>query len=275
MAFFFVLFIYVLLETLAEPFVTDQYAVDDDFAMVAVGLALVIGGILSTGMYVATTKLAKKYDERKIMIILGMIPIVVGTFLYLPFGNTDIIMSECENITEFTTTTLNPDGYIGSAYLHSELTQEHNDEYDFFYRSLRTSGVTQNCTLGCPPEQEWCNNVPMIPVTQLCIAYIITILGYPVVQALAQTIFSKMLGPKPQGLWMGILTGVGSLSRIAGPVFVSYVYTDYGTYWTFGTLAIGMLFSLIELLFLYKRLIPMNIPTGKKGIDNNIVEDKV
>ena len=40
-----------------------------------------------------------------------------------------------------------------------------------------------------------------------------------------------MVGPRPQGVWMGILTAAGSLARICGPVFVSEIYKEFGTYW--------------------------------------------
>ena len=34
----------------------------------------------------------------------------------------------------------------------------------------------------------------------------------------------QVVGPRPQGFWMGILTAAGSLARICGPVFVSEIY---------------------------------------------------
>lgn len=299
-AFFFVLFIYVLLETLAEPFVTDQYAVGDDYAMVAVGIALSAGGVISILMFVVTTRLAKKYDERMLLILMGMLPTVVGTFMYLPIVGDDIQMMWCNDTLPFEpNTTSSPaplelidlrfdngifsDGDVKFFDAASHQNEVLNDvpKYDFFYSSLLREGdggeinTGFNCTFGCPEEQEWCNYVPQLPLAQLLVAYVITIIGYPVVQALAQAIFSKMLGPKPQGLWMGILTGVGSLSRIAGPVFVSYIYTDYGTYWTFSVLAVGMLISMLGLVALYKRIIPMKIPTRQQGYDNKIDEHEL
>jgi len=282
-AFFIDLFIYVLLETLAEPFVTDQYAVDDDYAMVAVGVALIAGGLLSLAMYAVTTRLAKKFDERKLIIFMGMVPTVIGTFLYLPWGDQKIQMQECVNDTD--SEVLLKFGINSANYLYQPLTQEQYDQYGSFYRSLvnlEESGEN-SCTngthlgVGCPQSQDWCNDIPMLPVAQLLIAYGITITAFPVIQALAQSIYSKMLGPKPQGLWMGILTAVGSLARITGPIFVSYVYTDLGTYWTFGILEAGMIIGLIELCILYKRLVPMVLPTKKEktGYDNPIAEAEV
>ena len=76
---------------------------------------------------------------------------------------------------------------------------------------------------------------------------------------MSSSLFSKILGPKPQGIWMGVLTSTGSLSRGTGPVFVSYMYTSLGTRWTFGTLFFVISGALLIILLLYRRLLPMNI----------------
>ncbi|KAG0725653.1 Major facilitator superfamily domain-containing protein 8 [Chionoecetes opilio] len=78
-----------------------------------------------------------------------------------------------------------------------------------------------------------------------------------------QGIYSKVRGPPAQGLWMGVLTGVGGLARIAGPIFVAYIYTELGTYWCFGVLLAGMILAFCELIALYPRLVPMKLPTSK------------
>ncbi|KAG8261788.1 Major facilitator super domain-containing protein 8 [Homalodisca vitripennis] len=57
-----------------------------------------------------------------------------------------------------------------------------------------------------------------------------------------------------QGVWMGLMTGSGCLSRVLGPVFVSYVYTRLGPVWTFGFTTAMMLVAMIWLQFVVKRL---------------------
>lgn len=56
---------------------------------------------------------------------------------------------------------------------------------------------------------------------------------------------------------MGLMTGSGCLSRVMGPVFVSYVYTELGTIWTFGMTTVMMAVSMIWLLIVQDRLIPI------------------
>jgi hypothetical protein len=56
---------------------------------------------------------------------------------------------------------------------------------------------------------------------------------------------------------MGGLTSVSSLSRVIGPIFVTYIYTKYGTIVTSGT-AVGLMVAVFFLLVgVYKRLVPL------------------
>lgn len=269
MAFFVTSFIYVLLETLAVPFVSDQYAWDDDTAMEVVGFALMGAGILATSLFPLSGKLGRKFDERLVMIIPGFIPLLVGTVLFMPYPGHDIPMQECtyENITDTTTIiTSTPSIFRQGTNPTFEQHPPWLDHLSYFRQWSPLSGgaeTPEGCTPGCPTDQEWCYDVPQLPLAQLCVAFITVMTGYPIAQSIAQGLFSKMLGPKPQGLWMGVLTGVGSLSRIAGPIFVSYVYTNLGTYWCFGTLSVVMFVAFFGVITMYKRLVPMKIPVAK------------
>ena len=53
---------------------------------------------------------------------------------------------------------------------------------------------------------------------------------------------------------MGILTTSGSLSRVIGPVGVSYVYQAYGTYFTFGGVCTILTMALLAGVLSYPRL---------------------
>lgn len=56
---------------------------------------------------------------------------------------------------------------------------------------------------------------------------------------------------------MGTMTSVSSLSRVIGPIFVTFIYTKYGTIVTSATATVLMIFSLLLLGSVYKRLIPL------------------
>lgn len=110
--------------------------------------------------------------------------------------------------------------------------------------------------VGCPSTQEWCRTTPSMTITQFLLGYITTSIGYPIGVTLIQTIFSKVLGPRPQGTWMGLMTGSGCLSRVLGPVFVGYIYTRLGTYWTFGVTTVMMAVAMVWLCMFCDRLVP-------------------
>lgn len=91
--------------------------------------------------------------------------------------------------------------------------------------------------------------------------------SYPIGVTLIQTIFSKILGSRPQGTWMGLFTAGGCVSRILGPVAVGSIYTRYGTTWTFGITMLMMVFPMIWLYILRDRL-------NVDGIEAKLVEMK-
>lgn len=111
--------------------------------------------------------------------------------------------------------------------------------------------------VGCPAYvQSWCRYTPRLTFEQFLIGYIFTAMGFPIGVTLIQTIFSKILGPRPQGVWMGVMTGSGCASRVFGPVFVAQIYTNFGTYYTFGLTGVMMFIAMIWLLTVSNRLMP-------------------
>lgn len=56
---------------------------------------------------------------------------------------------------------------------------------------------------------------------------------------------------------MGLMTGSGCLSRVLGPVFVTYIYTKFGTIWTFSMTTVMMVLIMIWLYMFMERLIPV------------------
>ena len=60
---------------------------------------------------------------------------------------------------------------------------------------------------------------------------------------------------------MGLLSSFGSLSRVLGPIAVSYIYTNYGTYLVIGLMCASMVVALVLTLIFYKKLIPIKMPS--------------
>lgn len=55
---------------------------------------------------------------------------------------------------------------------------------------------------------------------------------------------------------MGLLTTSGSLARVVGPVFVSYIYQELGTWYLFGIVASSLGLSFIVTTVAYRQLVP-------------------
>ena len=55
---------------------------------------------------------------------------------------------------------------------------------------------------------------------------------------------------------MGLLVFSGSLARVVGPVFVSYIYQEFGTWLLFGIVAASLGLSFLLTLLAYRQLVP-------------------
>ncbi|XP_076280728.1 CLN7/MFS domain-containing 8 [Lasioglossum baleicum] len=219
-AFFVLVFNFVLLETLGTSLTMDQFGWSKKESLYYMGLLMSVGAIVSCITFVMIEPLCKRFNERKVMLWGGFFLMIIGRILYIPWGP---------------------------------------DPPPIAYEPLFDNGTTDiNATeaLGCPSTQEWCLYTPQLTVTQFFIGYGFTTIGYPLGVTLIQTIFSKVLGPRPQGVWMGFMTGAGCASRVLGPVFVSVIYTRYGTYHTFGVTGLMLILSMLWLQIVDKRLVP-------------------
>lgn len=127
-------------------------------------------------------------------------------------------------------------------------------------------------SLGCPSTQKWCFYTPQLTITQCLIGFGFTTIGYPLGVTLIQTIFSKVLGPRPQGVWMGLMTGAGCASRVLGPIIVSVIYTRFGLYHTVGITGLILVLCMLWLQIINKRLIP---PEGSVRKDTKDIDVEI
>lgn len=198
----------------------DQFAWTKSEALYYMGLLMSIGAVVACVTFVAIAPLCSKFEERNVLLWGGFFLMVIGRALYIPWGDAPPKIAIYPNVTEFVNRTI--DGLSDSNEIE---------------------------IVGCPSSQEWCLTTPAMTMTQFLLGYFMTCVGYPIGVTLIQTIFSKILGPRPQGVWMGLITGAGCFSRILGPVCVGYVYTRMGTYATFGFTTVMMVVSMIWLWF--------------------------
>ncbi|XP_050313323.1 major facilitator superfamily domain-containing protein 8 [Anthonomus grandis grandis] len=274
-AFFVMVFNFMLLETLGTPLTMDQLGWSKDKSLSYMGILMSICAFLSILTFPSIPILSKKFSEVKLMIWIGFLLMVIGRLTCIPFNEPPPKVFDV-NLK------INLSRFCEQQIKNSSLS------YDLDYNSLNISlrqydrvlltnvtsekelrNMTLDCgddLLGCPSNQEWCYYTPAISYTQFIVCYVLTVLGYPIGVTLIQTLFSKVLGARPQGVWMGLITGAGCLSRVMGPIFVTHVYEEYGTVWTFGMTSVMMAISLVWLWYFDKRLEPKD-PTVQKNPD--------
>uniref|UniRef100_A0A2K5RFJ0 Major facilitator superfamily domain containing 8 n=1 Tax=Cebus imitator TaxID=2715852 RepID=A0A2K5RFJ0_CEBIM len=240
--FFVVLFIFALFETIITPLTMDMYAWTQEQAVLYDGIILAALGVEAVVILLGVKLLSRKIGERAILLG-GLIVVWVGFFILLPWGNQfPKIQWEDLHNNSIPNTTF---GEIIIGLWKSSM-EDHNER-----------------PTGCSIEQAWCLYTPVIHLAQFLTSVVLIGIGYPVCNLMSYTLYSKILGPKPQGVYMGWLTASGSGARILGPVFISQVYAHWGPRWAF-CLVCGIVMLTITLLgVVYKRLIAFSVRYGR------------
>ncbi|XP_076446302.1 major facilitator superfamily domain-containing protein 8-like [Babylonia areolata] len=124
---------------------------------------------------------------------------------------------------------------------------------------------TMPSPVGCPWYFAWCGTVPKIQLWQFLLGTFFIAVGYPMCNAMTYSIYSKVLGSKPQGLWMGVITASGSLARTLGPVFVSQMYDAQGPRVTFAATCAVLVLTLVVNGVGFRRLVPFDLSPYRGG----------
>ncbi|XP_028657485.1 major facilitator superfamily domain-containing protein 8 isoform X1 [Erpetoichthys calabaricus] len=238
--FFVVLFVFAVFETISTPLSMDMYAWSRAQATFYNGIILASIGVESIFVFLAVKIVSKRTGDRAILLG-GLFIILCGFVILLPWGNT-FPMLQWTDVRNATDLQRPLDGIV-------KLTPNmpnHTSEY-----------------VGCPVRQKWCLYTPAIHLAQYLTADVLIGVGYPACNVMSYTLYSKILGPKPQGVYMGWLTASGSGARTVGPVFVSQVYTTLGPRWAFSIICVLVAATAAFLCATYKRLIAFSVKYGR------------
>lgn len=217
-AFFVLVFNFVLLETLATSLTMDQFAWSKKQALEYMGALMSAGALVACATFLLIGPLTKYFQERALLVWGGFLLTGVASLVCIPWGPGPPPLA--------------PDSPAGG----------------------EGAGAGE-AGGGCPPStQPWCVTSRGMHLSQFILGYAFISVGYSLGVTLIQTIFSKVLGPRPQGVWMGVLTSAGCLSRALGPVFVAAVYARAGPAPTFAATGALTLAALLALRALYGRL---------------------
>lgn len=181
------------------------------------GLILSGVAIVSISSFLVLPALQRKFSERNILIFVGFLLMAFGRILYIPFlgGNSPKMAGS----------------YIFAIDSH-------------IMQNFTVNSPDRMELIGCPISQEWCRTTPALPMVQFLSAYALTAFGYPIIFTLLQRIYAQVLGCRPEGVWLGLINGSGSLARVLGPICIGFMYSRYGMYWTYGLTEVTILLSM-------------------------------
>lgn len=232
--FFVVMFIFAIFETIVTPMTMDMFAWTRKEAVLYNGIIICCIGFESILVFFVVKLASQRFGDRPVLLT-GLIIIFCGFFILLPWGNTypKIQWADVKNNTLLSRMAL---------------------------ASVNNSTMEPT---GCPFEQTWCQYTPALHIAQYITSDILIGVGYPTCNVMSYTLYSKILGPKPQGVYMGWLTAAGSGARTLGPIFVSNVYTLFGPRWAFSLICGLVLCAIFLLGAVYKRLIAFSVRIGR------------
>lgn len=229
--FFFSIFaVFTVFETITTPLSMDEFAWSGQEATIYNNIVFFALGIIAICVFIVIKRLSRFIQERTLFVF-GIMLLSISLFLFIPLpGEPPVIKYE----PIFPNGTYIPD--------------------------FKQNGSE---AVGCDfVKQNWCEDIPKLEMWQFLLGAMFMGVGFPIAQVMSYAIFSKLLGPFPQGVLMGFLTAAGSLARSIGPIFVSYVYTHLGPQITFAILDgyIGVVIILAVLF--YTRLVPYKYSSG-------------
>lgn len=233
--FFIIMFIFAVFETISTPLSMDMFAWTRKDAVLYNGLIICCIGFESILVFLAVKMISQRIGDRPVLMG-GLAIIFCGFFILLPWGNhyPKIHWADLKNNTAV---------------------------HETFTPTLASNSSIE--ATGCPAEQTWCQFIPAIHLAQYITSDALIGVGYPACNVMSYTLYSKVLGPKPQGVYMGWLTASGSGARTLGPVFVSQVYTLLGPRWAFSLICVIVLGAMLLLGGLYHRLIAFSVRHGR------------
>ncbi|KAJ7423852.1 Major facilitator superfamily domain-containing protein 8 [Willisornis vidua] len=179
--FFVILFVFAVFETIATPLTMDMYSWTRKEAVFYNGIILSVIGIESVIVFMVVKTLSKKTGERAILHG-GLLIVLVGFFILLPWGKKlpNIQWQEIKN---------------------NSIPRTVPTEMLMPFWSLQEVQLLSNHTaepVGCPVTQSWCLDTPVVYLAQYLSSDVLIGLGYPVCNVMSYTLYSKILGPKPQ-----------------------------------------------------------------------------
>jgi len=230
---------FVLLETICVKLAMDMWGWSDEEAIANMGWTMMGAGGCTLVVFCLIGPLSKRFDERLLLFLLGIIPMILGRVVMFPIPGQPLpyYNAGAEGITG------DEDAPLG--------------EFD------------SKCTY------EWCKHIPAVHIAQFMTGFLIATVGYPFCVALTGSMYSKLLvNSNNPGFWLGIFVTTGSLARVIGPIVVSEIYYLWGTYVLFITVTVTLVVSLFLTLVFWRQLVTPT-PTVQAKSDADVSSKRI
>jgi len=248
---------FVLLETIMTTLAMDQWGWRPQAAITNMGFIIMGAGAISVLVFGLIGPLSKRFDERKLLILCGILPMILGRVIMFPIpGQPNPPIKQ--NINCLGDQVWDPDKLA----CHAPIKNNTQGPQILFYPSVLASPVSGDQPTGC--SYQWCTEIPRIEISQFMVGFVVATAGYPFCLTLSGSIYSKVLGNSNPGFWLGLFATSGSVARVVGPLLVTEIYEQWGTYVMFGTVTATLVISLVMTLVAYRTLVPTHKKTEQQ-----------
>uniref|UniRef100_A0A1I7TW91 MFS domain-containing protein n=1 Tax=Caenorhabditis tropicalis TaxID=1561998 RepID=A0A1I7TW91_9PELO len=128
--------------------------------------------------------------------------------------------------------------------------------YSFYSDRVKimVNGSHADCDLS---KYSWCADQPKVNEYIYIGGYIMVFgIAYTIINITVTTIYSKVVGPRPQGTYQGIYQTAGSFGRMLAPILMSYSYTAYGPSVPWFILIVSFMILISAWIVLRERMVP-------------------
>ena len=154
----------------------DQFGWTEEETILRFGILVAGVGLMCVFLFASVGPICNRIDERKVMVF-GTILMLVGRFFNFPIPGFPKPPLGNETLTNF----------------ESHFTKYYKMGTS---RNIPCEEASHTLTPGC--ELEWCQDIPAVTVWQLFGGIVIGTIGYPYALSIISSIYSKMIGPRPQ-----------------------------------------------------------------------------
>jgi len=82
--------------------------------------------------------------------------------------------------------------------------------------------------------------------------------------------YSRVIGPRRQGVMQGLLLQVASVGRTIAPIFMTQLFSNFGPLYAWTVEIIFILTAIIFVLLVYRRLVPLRTLGSMKVGDSAV-----